>query len=126
LQKEQLAPFYVERSLVNYPGATPLDGLTAGMDALARTLTPGSPATLFCLQRVCDRCLALTEDPKAAMGLVHLLAYLLLVIDLQVSPLPPDSPAFLEFRVVAPTFLLQFSTKCLYLTSSSPPLPHRH
>jgi len=89
LQEEPLAPFYAERSLRNYPTATPLDGFTAGLDALARTLPPGSPAMPFCLRRISERCLALVGDPKAALGLVHLLAYLLLVVDLQVLPPPP-------------------------------------
>ena len=88
MQKEQLAPFYVTRALANYPQHTPLLAFTTGMDALARSIPSGNSMPLFCLKCISERAVELmAAEPrvKDAMGLVHLLAYLLLVVDIQVS-----------------------------------------
>ena len=89
VQKQQLAPFYVRRALEGYPARTPLNALTTGMDALARSLPAGSPMVLLCLQRIAAHCLQMLrtgreEDLQPALDLVHLLGYLLLVMDVQV------------------------------------------
>lgn len=47
--KEQLAFYYIERSLEAYPGVTPFEGLASGVAALIRHLPAGSPAILFCI-----------------------------------------------------------------------------
>uniref|UniRef100_A0A0E0JUW6 Uncharacterized protein n=1 Tax=Oryza punctata TaxID=4537 RepID=A0A0E0JUW6_ORYPU len=47
--KEQLAFYYIKRTLEAYPGVTPFEGLASGVAALARHLPAGSPATLFCI-----------------------------------------------------------------------------
>lgn len=94
VQSEQLAPFYVRRSLDNYPGGTPLQMFVTGMDALVRTLPAGSPAASLCFRRIARRASELARagsQEEAAGGLVHLLAHLLLVVDLQVSPQAPVS-----------------------------------
>ena len=52
---------------------------------------------LFCLKRISGRAVELmAAEPrlKDAMGLVHLLAYLLLVVDIQVRPSCPASCPF--------------------------------
>ena len=81
-------PFYMQRSMENYPGGTALKSLTTGLDAIVRTLPPGSPAKLYCVKHVCERTLQLVAKGSAheeGLGLVHLLAYVLLILDIDVS-----------------------------------------
>ena len=86
-QREALAPFYVRRALDAFPERTPVGELLTGLDNLARTLPIGSAVLLVCLQRLSDRAVALLRDSGkdvgASLELVRLLAYLVLVLDIQ-------------------------------------------
>ena len=87
-QVEQLAPYYVMRSLETYPGMTPIDSLTAGLDALMRLIPSGDPSSLFIIQKVCDKLLQLWQSDihkGQFVELMQLLGYLLLVVDFQVQ-----------------------------------------
>ncbi len=90
MQKEELVPLYVRRSLEGYPGITPLSGLASGYEAIARHLPAGSPVLLFALQRLAQRAQAILHKPggllQPGLDLVSLLAHLMLLIDYNVSP----------------------------------------
>ncbi len=90
MQKEELVPLYVRRSLEGYPGITPLSGLASGYEAIARHLPAGSPVLLFALQRLAQRAQAILRKPggllQPGLDLVSLLAHLMLLIDYNVSP----------------------------------------
>lgn len=80
-------PFYMRRALENYPRATPLKSLTAGLDAIIRHLPESSPMKLLCIKRVCQRTAELLPGiqlHEQVLGLLHLQAYVLLVLDIQV------------------------------------------
>lgn len=94
LQGERLVPMYVQRSLDGYPHVTPLAGLNAGVDAVARS--QDSPLVLLCSQRLSARILQLAGPPQSHGGIEHkgahpagelarLLAHVLTVVDLQVG-----------------------------------------
>ncbi len=88
-------PYYVRRSLEGYPGRTPLAGLAAGCDAIARQLPVGSPALLLALRRVAQRAQQLLQGPASAsatqqgLDLINLLAHLMLIIEFGVRTLLP-------------------------------------
>lgn len=63
--KEQLTFHYVKRSLEAYPGATPFDGLAAGVVALVRHLPAGSPSIIFCIHSLVVKAKDLCEAAKA-------------------------------------------------------------
>ncbi|KAI4370047.1 hypothetical protein MLD38_018434 [Melastoma candidum] len=97
--KEQLAFYYVERSLEDFPGVTPFEGLASGVAALVRHLPAGSPAILYSIHALADKasslCLNnsnkesnmwknLNEEP--CKKLLDLLLSLLSLVDIQVLP----------------------------------------
>ncbi|KAJ7946716.1 subtilisin-like protease [Quillaja saponaria] len=53
--KEQLVFYYIQRSLLGYPGTTPFEGMASGVAALVRHLPAGSPATYFCVQSLVEK-----------------------------------------------------------------------
>ncbi|KAM7264079.1 hypothetical protein ACFE04_001762 [Oxalis oulophora] len=55
LLKEQLVFYYVQRSLENYPGVTPFEGLASGVVAVARHLPAGSPAVFYCVHSLIEK-----------------------------------------------------------------------
>ena len=89
LQKEELVPLYVKRSLEGYPGTNPLSGLAGGYETIARYLPVGSPVLLFALQRLAQRAQRILRKPggllQPGLDLVSLLAHLMLLIDYNVS-----------------------------------------
>lgn len=90
LQGEQLVPAYVQRALQAYPHTTPLQGLAAGLDTVARTLPVGSSLMLLCTQWLSQRIQQLVHaelQKGPALELAKLLAHLLTVVDLQVAHL---------------------------------------
>ena len=92
MQKEELVPLYVRRSLEGYPGITPLSGLASGYEAIARHLPAGSPVLLYALQRLAQRAQSILRKPggllQPGLDLVSLLAHLMLLIDYNVSSAP--------------------------------------
>ena len=80
-------PYYVRRSLQGYPGRTPLAGLAAGCEAIARQLPVGSPALLFALRHLAQRAQQLLQQPGSAgatqqgLDLINLLAHLMLIVE---------------------------------------------
>ena len=89
MQKEELVPLYVKRSLEGYPGTTPLSGLAGGYETIARHLPVGSPVLLFALQRLAQRAQRILRKPggllQPGLDLISLLAHLMLLIDYNVS-----------------------------------------
>ena len=88
LQREELVPLYVRRSLEGYPGITPLSGLAGGYKTIGRHLPAGSPVLLFALQRLAQRAQAILRKPvgllQPGLDLVSLLAHLMLLIEYNV------------------------------------------
>ncbi|KAG8057961.1 hypothetical protein GUJ93_ZPchr0002g24954 [Zizania palustris] len=62
--KEQLAFYYIKRTLEAYPGVTPFEGLASGVAALARHLPSGSPAILFCIHSLVVKAKDLCHNSK--------------------------------------------------------------
>ena len=89
MQREELVPLYVKRSLEGYPGITPLSGLAGGYEAIARHLPVGSPVLLFALQRLAQRAQGILRKHggllQPGLDLISLLAHLMLLIDYNVS-----------------------------------------
>ncbi|BDA43549.1 hypothetical protein COCOBI_04-5610 [Coccomyxa sp. Obi] len=92
--KEEVVPYYVRRSLEGYPGRTPLAGLAAGCEAIARHLPVGSPALLLALRRLSQRVQQLLRPgsnntggtTQPGLDLINLLAHLMLVIEFGALP----------------------------------------
>jgi hypothetical protein len=89
MQREELVPLYVKRSLEGYPGITPLSGLAGGYEAIAWHLPVGSPVLLFALQRLAQRAQGILRKHggllQPGLDLISLLAHLMLLIDYNVS-----------------------------------------
>ena len=91
LQKEQLVPFYMERALEGYPGCTPINGLSAGVDSAMRELPCGTPVVLhmFCLLAKHTDSLMQQDgthtkaEARAGLDLLRLLTQMLLVVEFQ-------------------------------------------
>nr|BAD07952.1 hypothetical protein [Oryza sativa Japonica Group] len=99
--KEQLAFYYIKRTLEAYPGVTPFEGLASGVAALARHLPAGSPATLFCIHNLVvkakDLChTSMVEDKslwrswegstEPCKKILDLLLRLIFLVDIQSFP----------------------------------------
>lgn len=88
-------PYYVRRSLEGYPGRTPLTGLAAGCEAIARHLPVGSPALLLALHRLSQCAQHLLRPGSSNTGgttqpgldLINLLAHLMLIVEFGVRAL---------------------------------------
>ncbi|CAN1152367.1 hypothetical protein LINPERHAP2_LOCUS18710 [Linum perenne] len=53
--KEQLAFYYVEKSLSEYPSSTPFDGMASGFAHLIQHLPAGSPAIFYCIHSLVEK-----------------------------------------------------------------------
>ncbi|CAN0896208.1 hypothetical protein LINGRAHAP2_LOCUS18343 [Linum grandiflorum] len=53
--KEQLAFYYVQKSLSDYPGSTPFDGMASGFAHLIQNLPAGSPAIFYCIHSLVEK-----------------------------------------------------------------------
>ncbi|XP_031258906.1 uncharacterized protein LOC116117011 [Pistacia vera] len=99
--KEQLAFYYIQRSLAGYPGATPFKGMASGVAALARHLPAGCPATFYCIHSLvekADRLCSEVSTHKADIWknwqgesdpckeILELLLRLISLVDIQVLP----------------------------------------
>lgn len=99
--KEQLAFYYVERSLAAYPDATPFEGMAPGVAALVRYLPAGSPAIFYCIHSLVEKANILCIDDSSLKAdvwknwqgssepskkILELLLRLLSLVDIQVLP----------------------------------------
>lgn len=101
--REKLSVYYVERALETFPGVTPFDALVYGIAAISKTLPPGSPATLHCINLLVHKASTLKpmgtsvkdvkkgaekdlDDLGDAEKLQLLLLHLIGRVDLQVLP----------------------------------------
>ncbi|CAN1794818.1 hypothetical protein LINPERHAP1_LOCUS20426 [Linum perenne] len=53
--KEQLAFYYVQKSLSEYPSSTPFDGMASGFAHLIQHLPAGSPAIFYCIHSLVEK-----------------------------------------------------------------------
>ncbi|CAL1360151.1 unnamed protein product [Linum trigynum] len=53
--KEQLAFYYILKSLSGYPEFTPFDGMASGFAHLIQHLPAGSPATFYCIHNLVEK-----------------------------------------------------------------------
>ena len=91
LQKEQLVPFYMTRALGGYPGCTPINGLSAGVDSAMRELPCGTPVVLYMFHRLAKHTYSLMQqhvtdkqaETSAGLDLLRLLTQMLLVVEFQ-------------------------------------------
>jgi hypothetical protein len=102
---ERVALFYVERSLMGFPGLTSFEAFTGGVAAIVRHVPPGSPAIVLALRRIASAAKSLYErnvpyvvpegerkeakeggQPEESAGgqLTRLLVHLIPVVDIQV------------------------------------------
>ncbi|KAF2318155.1 hypothetical protein GH714_001395 [Hevea brasiliensis] len=101
LLKEQLAFYYLQRSLEGYPGITPFDGMASGVTALVRNLPAGSPATFYCVHNLVEKVNILCSDvstkdtdmwknwhgdSEPCKKILELLLRLISLVDVQVLP----------------------------------------
>lgn len=102
LLKEQLVFYYMRKSLEDYPGITPFDGLASGVSALIRHLPAGSPAIYYCIHSLVDKANLLCGevmnlkdsecwknwqgDSEPRKKIIELLMQLISVVDIQVLP----------------------------------------
>ncbi|GLT57016.1 hypothetical protein SLA2020_300220 [Shorea laevis] len=101
LLKEQLVFYYVQRSLVGYPGITPFEGMASGVAALVRYLPAGSPATFYCIHSLVEKANMLCNDvsllkadlwkkwqgsSEPCKKVLELLLRLISLVDIQVLP----------------------------------------
>lgn len=101
LLKEQLAFYYIQRSLLGYPDFTPFEGMASGIAALVRNLPAGSAAAFYCIHSLVDKAKRLCSDvsrEKAEIWknwqgesdpckkLLELLLRLISLVDIQVLP----------------------------------------
>ncbi|XP_015688437.2 uncharacterized protein LOC102713243 [Oryza brachyantha] len=98
--KEQLAFYYIKRTLEAYPGVTPFEGLASGVAALTRHLPAGSPAILFCIHSLIvkakDLCASKVQDKslwrswegstEPCKKMLDLLLRLIFLVDIQSFP----------------------------------------
>uniref|UniRef100_A0A2P2LB45 Uncharacterized protein n=1 Tax=Rhizophora mucronata TaxID=61149 RepID=A0A2P2LB45_RHIMU len=101
LLKEQLAFYYIQRSLAGYPGTTPFEGMASGVAALIRNLPAGSPATFYCIHSLVEKVNRLCTDTNTqkldiwknwqgesepCKGILQLALQLISLVDIQVLP----------------------------------------
>ncbi|XP_065870729.1 uncharacterized protein [Euphorbia lathyris] len=101
LLKEQLAFYYLQRSLEGYPGFTPFDGMASGVLSLVRNLPAGSPATFYCIHSLIEKAKILCTDvcsheadiwknwqaeSEPSKKIIELLLRLVSLVDIQVLP----------------------------------------
>ncbi|EEF47960.1 uncharacterized protein LOC8275519 [Ricinus communis] len=101
LLKEQLAFYYMQRSLEGYPGITPFEGMASGVAALVRNLPAGSPATFYCIHSIVEKENMLLRDSftqeadlwkhwqgesEPCKKILELLLRLISLVDIQVLP----------------------------------------
>ncbi|KAJ4849631.1 hypothetical protein Tsubulata_017740 [Turnera subulata] len=96
--KEQLAFYYIQRSLAGYPDFTPFEGMASGVAALVRNLPAGSAATFYCVHSLVEKTKKLCSNVKAdfwknwqgesdpCKKLLELLLRLISLVDIQVLP----------------------------------------
>ncbi|KAI4311694.1 hypothetical protein MLD38_036568 [Melastoma candidum] len=98
--KDQLSFYYMERSLEDFPGVTPFEGLASGVAALVRHLPAGSPAVLYSIHGLADKASSLClnnsnkestmwknlNEQEPCKKLLDLLLSLLPLVDIQVLP----------------------------------------
>ncbi|KAM6545885.1 hypothetical protein CsatB_026621 [Cannabis sativa] len=99
--KEQLAFYYMQRSLLGYPGITPFEGMASGVAALVRQLPAGSPAIFYCIHclvektdRLCREDFSQQTDiwqnwqgeSEPCKKIMDLLLRLISMVDIQVLP----------------------------------------
>ncbi|KDP27121.1 hypothetical protein JCGZ_22030 [Jatropha curcas] len=101
LLKEQLAFYYLQRSLQGYPGITPFEGMASGVAALVRSLPAGSPALFYCIHSLVEKANILCGDisfrdtdiwknwqgeSEPFKKILELLLRLISLVDIQVLP----------------------------------------
>ncbi|KAG2692363.1 hypothetical protein I3760_08G050400 [Carya illinoinensis] len=99
--KEQLAFYYMQRSLLGYPSITPFEGMASGVAALVHYLPAGSPAIFYCVHSLVEKANTLCSDifsQEVSMGknwhgesepckkILDLLLRLISLVDIQVLP----------------------------------------
>ncbi|XP_028798955.1 uncharacterized protein LOC114754352 [Neltuma alba] len=97
--KEQLVFYYIERSLLGYPGITPFEGMASGVVGIVRHLPAGSPSIFYCIynlvekaDRLCAEVLAndadvwkkLQGETEHCKKLLDLLLHIVFLVDIQV------------------------------------------
>ncbi|XP_054792382.1 uncharacterized protein LOC129298014 isoform X4 [Prosopis cineraria] len=97
--KEQLVFYYIERSLLGYPGITPFEGMASGVIGIVRHLPAGSPSIFYCINNLVEKadmlCAeVLTNDADAwkklqgetepCKRLLDLLLHIVFLVDIQV------------------------------------------
>ncbi|CAK7325175.1 unnamed protein product [Dovyalis caffra] len=101
LLKEQLAFYYVQRSLAGFPVITPFEGMASGVAAMVRNLPAGSPATFYCIHSLVEKASKLCADiatqkpnmwknwegeSEPCKKILELLLRLISLVDIQVLP----------------------------------------
>ncbi|KAJ8756276.1 hypothetical protein K2173_025088 [Erythroxylum novogranatense] len=101
LLKEKLAFYYMQRSLAEYPGCTPFEGMASGVVALVRNLPAGSPAIFYCIHSVVEKANRLCRETSTekvdiwknwqgetgpCRKIVELILRLISLVDIQVLP----------------------------------------
>ncbi|XP_038995251.1 uncharacterized protein LOC120119505 [Hibiscus syriacus] len=91
----------MQRSLEEYPGITPFEGMASGVAALVRHLPAGSPATYYCIHCLVDKANNILGDlttlkdddwknwqgrPEPCKKILELLLRLTSLVDIQVLP----------------------------------------
>ncbi|POO03555.1 Armadillo-type fold containing protein [Trema orientale] len=99
--KEKLVFYYMQRSLLEYPGITPFEGMASGVAALVRHLPAGSPAIFYCVHclvekadRLCredfsqqaDMWKSWQGESEPCKKILDLLLRLISMVDIQVLP----------------------------------------
>lgn len=98
--KEQLAYYYMQRSLEGFPGVTPFEGMASGVAALVRNLPAGSPCIFYCVNCLVEKASSLCSEVPRELDswndlhdelepckkLLDLLLRLLSLVDIQVLP----------------------------------------
>ncbi|XP_050210291.1 uncharacterized protein LOC126660702 [Mercurialis annua] len=101
LLKEQLAFYYLQRSLAGYPGVTSFEGMASGVVTLVRNLPAGSPAIFYCIHSLVEKANMLSTDvysqeadiwknwpgeSEPCKKILELLLRLISLVDIQVLP----------------------------------------
>uniref|UniRef100_A0A6P4A1I2 uncharacterized protein LOC107421869 n=1 Tax=Ziziphus jujuba TaxID=326968 RepID=A0A6P4A1I2_ZIZJJ len=99
--KGQLVFYYMERSLLGYPGITPFEGMASGVSALVRHLPAGSPAIFYCIHSLAAKANRLVKkdltqqadmwknwqgESEHCKKILDLLLRLISIVDIQVLP----------------------------------------
>ncbi|KAI4317341.1 hypothetical protein L6164_025215 [Bauhinia variegata] len=99
--KEQLVFYYIQRSLLGFPGITPFEGMASGVVGMVRHLPAGSPALFYCIHSLVEKADKLCAEvvnheadawkkwqgePEPCKKLLELLLRLIFLVDIQVLP----------------------------------------